>query len=544
MTIDSFINIPLIIAVCLTGVLLILLIVVRCRNTAKASFIFYMALGVIFAGLLYMLRSPRSIYMVCAIVLAELLMLPYFIILAFDTPKKREKRARAKDMPTVEAKELLSKENDAFAANKEFTLKASDLFSSTNSLTEFLEYFSNQLIKKTDADGVVILLADEFDNFLSVRSMQGHFPPPYKLPESLPRKPIHIENNFRNMQFQFSNNIFGEVAASGEPLLIANAASDKRIVQNGTDPTLAVGSYIFIPIKTHETIGIAALSRDASKERFAPPQFEIAKTLTDAAAVAMRPLMSFLDYNEHRSLTEEGDVASKFRQKIIPAKFPKIEGISIGCWTNASENVCADFYDVIASRKDRVSFILGDVAGKGMNSFTIMVMIRAMLRLIVNTAQSAATILGWANRGICIESSMVDHFASVVLINYNPETHAAQIATCGINPVLLYSSATGAVTQISQQGEPLGVESNAAYTDIHLKLQAGDILASCTDGLLESLSESGVQYSLKRLEQIIVAKHGLAANELAEQVREDIQKYCGHAQQYDDQSLIVIKIQR
>ena len=178
-----------------------------------------------------------------------------------------------------------------------------------------------------------------------------------------------------------------------------------------------------------------------------------------------------------------------------------------------------------------------------MNSFIVMVMIRAMLRLIVNTPQSAGTILSWTNRGICSENSNIDHFASVALINYNPVTSEAQIATCGINPVLLYSAKTNSISKISNSSEPIGVEKETIYKDINIKLIPGDILITCTDGLLESLNEFGIQYSLTSLMKVIESNHQLSGRDIANRVKDDIKKYCGMTQQYDDQSVMVIKIQ-
>ena len=104
---------------------------------------------------------------------------------------------------------------------------------------------------------------------------------------------------------------------------------------------------------------------------------------------------------------------------MLPEKMPVINKLSIGKYFEPAENVCGDYYDIIPSRKDRISFVMSDIAGKGMVSLTIMIMVRAMIRLIANTNQSASTLLEWVNRAICSEKNSMDHFASVALINYN-----------------------------------------------------------------------------------------------------------------------------
>ena len=217
-------------------------------------------------------------------------------------------------------------------------------------------------------------------------------------------------------------------------------------------------------------------------------------------------------------------------------------GISIGAWSVQNENVCGDYYDILAVRKDRTLFVMADVVGKGMNSFSVMVMIRTMLRMTAATPQSPAAILKWINRGLCAENGIEDHFASIALIDYNPLTRETKISTSGINPVLVYRAKTGEASQLSKQNEPLGVEKTSDFADELLQLERGDILVTCTDGLLECLSESGVQYSASRLMQVIKENHALAGTEIAERVKADVKRHSEGAQQYDDQSLLVIKI--
>ena len=87
-------------------------------------------------------------------------------------------------------------------------------------------------------------------------------------------------------------------------------------------------------------------------------------------------------------------------QKISLKKLPNIPTLSLGNYSSMSQGICGDYFDIIPARKDRISFIMADVAGKGINSLMIMVMLRAIVRLVVNSKQSAATIMEWINRQI------------------------------------------------------------------------------------------------------------------------------------------------
>ncbi|MBQ9631224.1 MAG: serine/threonine-protein phosphatase, partial [Treponema sp.] len=95
---------------------------------------------------------------------------------------------------------------------------------------------------------------------------------------------------------------------------------------------------------------------------------------------------------------------------------------------------------------------------------------------------------------------------------------------------------------LSISSEPLGISNESSYRDIDLALHSGDILVICTDGLLESFNELGVQYSSENLVNAIHASCTLSGEKIAEHIKQDVLKYCEQTQQYDDMSLMAIKI--
>ena len=555
-TIDNFINPPLLVSAIIALLIVVFCIIIKLRNTANISFIYFISPLVLIAGsIISMIKGP-NFYFVASLIISELLLIPLLVVKAFDNPKKREAKKAAKlladrensiatnELAQAAIAEIKAKSEKTLEVNKDLISKVSNYFNNENSIESFLEYCNKMITEKTSADGCVILLADGDDNSLAVKSLMGSFPPPYKLPEDLPHKPIRVETNLRFASFPFSGNIFGDIFTEGEPTLITDSVKDPRVYQNGPEEFLSCGSYIFVPIKQQErSIGLIGLSILPGKTPFSKEDFENAIIMTDAIASAIKPLYSFLAYAEKSELSKDGIIATKYQKDMLPAKLPVIDKLQIGCFSNPVENVCGDYYDVLVSRKDRVSFVMADVAGKGMNSLVVMIMIRAILRLSVNTAQSASTILSWANRGICLESSKIDHFASVALINYNSTTKEAQISTCGNNPVFLYSVSNKQLSQISTPSEPMGVDKEAVYSDINITLNSGDILVTCTDGLLESLNENGVQYSTESLKKVLLQNSNASAKDISNRVKDDLRRYSVNIQQYDDQSLLVIKIQ-
>lgn len=467
---------------------------------------------------------------------------------AAETERLEAERLEIQQAAEKNAEETENQETDKYVhrlveSGREFMIQAANAFSDESGLNKLLDHANNALIRETKADGGVVLLLDDFDDVLVVKTLVGDFPPPYKLPEDLPHKIVRVETNFRFSQFPLNETIFGAVARSGKAELVTDPLSDSRIYQNETEDFLKCGTYIFLPLKIRDTvIGVAALARNFASQPFTEDDFRVATVLADFMSTSIKVLYSYQEVVDHAELTKESGIACKLQKSLHPKLLPAIPMLSIGCYYNTAEGVCGDYYDVIPARKDRISFVVGDIAGKGMNSLMVMVMLRAMLRLTVNTTQSAGTILGWANRGIAGEIN-IDHFASIALINYDSTNNNIQIATAGDTPILHYSVASDTIEQVSETNEPVGVEKTTVYKDKDFTVQSGDIIVTYTDGVVETPNASGMQYSQERIMELVKKNKNLTGKEIADVIKSDITKFSESSHQHDDQTLLIIKVQ-
>ena len=549
-TSDAISYIPLFGTAAVSILIAVLLTIIKVRKTAKVSFIAYFALAVIIFACTYTATHPGMMRFALLMFFASLLFIPYCLMLAFGKPKEYIKAEEAEEekqevKPEVVVEEIQVEKIDLIQKGKAFVAAAADSFSDKDGMQNLLDTINKTSVEVTGANGGAILMVDEFEDLITVKSFTGEFPPPYKLPEDLPHKPLRVSTSFKYAQFPLRDNIFGEIATAGKAELIAVPKMDDRIVENGPEDFLKLGSYIFIPLRMPDkdvVVGVLALSRNPGSEPFSDKEFGWAQTLSEFAEAALKTALNFKQYTDKQELTKEADIASGIQISFLPKKLPPLPGVNIGSYAEHTSGVCSDIFDVIPARQDRIAFIVMDVAGKGMNSLLVMAMIRAMFRLIVNTTQTAGTILSWANRGICSEPN-ADHFASIALINYDPTSKKVQLSTGGSVPVYRYNVAKDAVEKVSVTCEPIGIEKTTSYKDIEFTASQGDIIICYTDGLVEALNAQGQQYSLASLTNIIKANAKLPGKDIANLVKSDIKKFIGNETLRDDQTLLVIKIQ-
>ena len=186
-SIDTFITVPLIVCAVFGLLLLLALFVLKLKNKTKPSFIFYLTLAVFIIGSVYSIISKQYIYFVFAAIIAEFLTSIFLLFKTFDDPQKREAKKAAKaasesthtsGQDTVSAS-LLAEQGQKFKqiqqVHTDFVNKVSTFFSSDNSMENFLEYCNSVLKEKVNADGCIILIQDEYDNVLAVKSFTGSF---------------------------------------------------------------------------------------------------------------------------------------------------------------------------------------------------------------------------------------------------------------------------------------------------------------------------------------------------------------------------------
>ena len=434
-------------------------------------------------------------------------------------------------------------QNEVLKAGRDFMVKASESFSDSDGLLKLLDTINKSVIDITKSDGGAILLIDEFDDIITVKTFTGTFPPPYQLPQDLPHKIARVETSFRFAQFPLGETIFGIAATTGKAELITDPLNDSRIFQNEPEDFLKLGSYIIIPMIVKGTvIGVLALARKFESPKFNETDFSNAQILTDFASCAIQNVFSYQEIAEHSELTKESEIACQLQKNMHAKTSFTIPGASFGCFFTGTEGVCGDYFDVIPCRKDRIAFVLADVAGKGMNSLIVMVMIRAIMQLVVNTQKTAATILTWTNRGITGKIN-IDHFASLVLANYDSENKKMQIATAGNAPGLIYHESTKEIEALQITSDPIGVDKATVYTDIEFPVEPGDIIVLYTDGLVEAVDANSRQYGVDNIKSLIKENANLKATDISTKIKKSLKEFCGSAKQHDDQTLLVIKIQ-
>ncbi|MGW8701665.1 SpoIIE family protein phosphatase [Streptomyces eurythermus] len=232
------------------------------------------------------------------------------------------------------------------------------------------------------------------------------------------------------------------------------------------------------------------------------------------------------------TLEAERALAARLQHALLPlpSKPVRLAGLRVEVAylpAQAGIHVGGDWFSAIELPDSDALFVVGDVAGHGIDAVATMAQLRFTAKGMVSTGSSLTGALARLNQ-LLLHSRDGQITATMVLARYDPDRHVLAWAQAGHPPPLLVRG--GEVRLLDRPGGMLlGATAAPVYESLELRLEPGDRLLLYTDGLVERPGE-GLDAGFARLAEA-VRTHGrgesgsldaLLAAMLADERRDDV----------------------
>ena len=210
------------------------------------------------------------------------------------------------------------------------------------------------------------------------------------------------------------------------------------------------------------------------------------------------------DNVELARLQMELELAQRVQLRLLPKPTPRIPGIDHWAIFQPASHVGGDFYDFITRKGQPITFIVGDVSGKGMSAALLMTMTRTAIRTEINGAAltTPESIIGRVNSVLYEDYTEQSMFATLFVAQYDSDKRTLYYANAGHSPVIYFRA--GEKAQIlAADGPAIGILPEAQSKNHSLQFRPGDLLVIGTDGLIEASNLKGSLYGYPRLLQNI-----------------------------------------
>lgn len=246
-------------------------------------------------------------------------------------------------------------------------------------------------------------------------------------------------------------------------------------------------------------------------------------------------------------LRQELALAKGFQQRLLPSEAPQLSGYDIHAATSYCKEAGGDYYDFFlpaAESEAGLAFAVGDVSGHGVGSALLMALTKGVLQNEAGHSLRCEQRLFQSLNRQLISSSDESSFLTLFFGRIDTRKNVLHWNSAGHGPVFCYRASPGRIVEFPPNDIPLGIDPRAAYTSPpSFTLQPGDILLIGTDGLWETRNPQGEMYRTERLRQIIASHSGKAARAIHGIVMDKVTAFRQGAEQEDDMTLMVIKVE-
>lgn len=237
-----------------------------------------------------------------------------------------------------------------------------------------------------------------------------------------------------------------------------------------------VGARAFLPlIASGRPVGSCILGFDRTRS-FSTEERTVLTALAGLIAHAMEKAQRY---------ESEAALARGLQQALLPRRLsqhPLVETAGRYLPGTQGMEVGGDWYDVVAAG-DGLALVIGDVQGHGVQAAATMGQLRSAVRAFALSDRPPDEVLSGTNHLLMdLDAGL---FASCCYIRLDPATGLAHAARAGHLPPLLRSPDGRTQAVDLPGGVVLGVDAQAQYPVVELRIEPGAVLALYTDGLVE-----------------------------------------------------------
>ena len=233
-------------------------------------------------------------------------------------------------------------------------------------------------------------------------------------------------------------------------------------------------------------------------------------------------------------------LASQVQRQVLPKPLvcPALE---LAAAMQTAQLLGGDYYDFFQISEDVVDVVIADVSGKGAAASLLMPSLAVALRLRARELSGPAAIIKDLDE-VLKQITNPATFVTMFYARFNQADRTLQYASGGHNPPLLVRQKTGTSMLLEEAGPIVGILPNAQFSNTIIALEPGDILTLFTDGVTEQENDSGEEFSLTRLKEVILNTEAQSAAAIVTDISEAVSTFAGTKEQSDDLTAVVVKV--
>ena len=342
--------------------------------------------------------------------------------------------------------------------------------------------------------------------------------------------------------FRISTAVRDRVINDKSSILVRDAQLDDAFKGRMSIVEQKVHTMMAAPLQAKERIiGLIYLDSPFILREFTKDDLSLLTVMANVAAIRIENARLAEVEAAERIMQRDLSQAADIQGRMLPGKAPDVPGTELAGFNLACRTVGGDYYDFFPYANGKVGLTLGDVSGKGLPASLMMMALHARVQVLAEDPGDLGAFMVRLNKATCAKCPS-NRFITFFFCVLDPATGDLAYANAGHNPPILVR-ANGDAEMLEGGGPVLGILSIAPYSEMHAKLEPGDMLVLYSDGVTEANNAAYDEFDEERFIEVLKANRHEPAAKIVEAVTKALNEFCAGAPQADDITLVVAKRQ-
>ena len=288
---------------------------------------------------------------------------------------------------------------------------------------------------------------------------------------------------------------------------------------------------------------IGVLDLEHTRPHFFTEEHErILTTLAAQVAIAIENARLYQAVRaQERQLERDIAMAREVQLRLLPSTAPELKNAEMAVRFLPARTIGGDLYDFVEYTPSRTAIVLGDVSGKAAPAALFAAMVSGIMRAAAAQQPEPAQMLALLNQTLQ-ERKLESQYVTMLFALWDDESRTLTVANSGaVQP--LHCSGGNSVT-VKAEGFPLGLFPEVSYDEIKITAEPGDVIVFVSDGILDAENEKEEMYGEDRLAGMLCANRGESALAIADAILEDVSRFQGAKDRFDDETIIVLRVRQ
>jgi phosphoserine phosphatase RsbU/P len=255
---------------------------------------------------------------------------------------------------------------------------------------------------------------------------------------------------------------------------------------------------------------------------------------------------------EKGRLEQEMFAAREIQQKLLPTGPLRVTGLAVTAFCEPAREVAGDYYDFLPITDSMIGLLIADVAGKGLAAGLYMAQLKVIVQSLSRLHHEPKEFLIAVNKVVAANldgKSFITMLYGVVDV----ERREMTFARAGHCPLIHVPANQPAGMRKARLLIPDGlvvglqIDDGTMFESIlqeqTISIAPGDLIVWFTDGISETMNEAFDCFGEERLAQVVEQYAHLPFDQLRSYILAELRAFAGGADQHDDMTMILMKIE-